>query len=114
MAKRSILIIVIVLLSLVLFSAIPLIIYYVNKDHNHNAKSPGQSPGGKSPGGKNVSMQQFLAAEFSKIEDVKQSQQYKYLSCLYTDDQLQSRLPFSMSDFWVIQTNLLPAGCNRL
>lgn len=92
MTKR--LVLIIVLLSLVFFSVIAFIIYYVNKDHNNNVES--------------ASMRQFLAAEFSKIEDVKQSQQYKYLSCLYTDDQLQSRLPFSMSDFWVIQTNLLP------
>jgi ABC-type bacteriocin/lantibiotic exporter with double-glycine peptidase domain len=94
MSKRLIIVLVLLLL-LVLSSIISLIIYYV-KNHNNYAESS--------------SIRQFLAAEFSKIEDVKQSQQYKYLSCLYTDDQLQNRLPFSMSDFWVIQTNLLPAG----
>ena len=56
------------------------------------------------------SIHEFLDVDFSTIEDVKRSQQYKYLSCLYTDDQIQKRLPFSMSDFWIIQTNLLPGG----
>jgi hypothetical protein len=93
MTKR--LVLSIVLLSLVFFSVIALIIYCIND---------------RTPGPPTVSLQKFIVADFSKMEDVKQSQQYKYLSCLYTDDQLQSRLPFSMSDFWVIQTNLLPAG----
>jgi hypothetical protein len=95
MVKR--LIPIIILLLLVLFILISLIIYYANKAHNADSADSAKI------------CQNFLAAKFSNIEDVKKSHQYKYLSCLYTDDQLQSKLPFSMSDFWVIQTNLLPA-----
>ena len=60
------------------------------------------------PYAESKSMEKFLSAEFSKIKDLKLSRQYTYLSCLYTDDQLQNRLPFSMNDFWIIQTNFLP------
>jgi hypothetical protein len=42
------------------------------------------------------------------MNDIKLSQWYLYLKCIYDDDQLKDKLPFSMNDFWIIQTNLLP------
>ena len=50
----------------------------------------------------------FPDAHFNDIKGLKESKWYDYLRCIYTDNQLQKRIPFSMSDLWIIQTKFLP------
>ena len=51
---------------------------------------------------------------FKNMSDVKSSDWYDYFKCIYTDNQLQEKLPFSVNDLWVIQTKFLPESLKEL
>lgn len=43
--------------------------------------------------------------DFHSFAELKLSKWYNYFKCLYTDDQLKKRIPFSVNDFWILQKN---------
>ena len=51
---------------------------------------------------------------FKNMSEVKSSDWYDYFKCIYTDNQLQEKLPFSVNDLWVIQTKFLPESLKEL
>ena len=56
-----------------------------------------------------LSLTNALAARFTTLQDVKNSQWYNYLKCLYSDLQIEEKIPFTMNDFWILKTALIPS-----
>ena len=55
-----------------------------------------------------------LDVYFENMNDLMSSTWYEYFKCIYTDRQLQEKLPFSVKDLWMIQTKLLPKNLKKL